>query len=411
MPDPDAFLLPNRTEPNRVALFTGAYNHIADGVSRTLNRLVAHLESLSFEVRVFAPTIPEPQVRHAGTMIEVPSVATPGRPDYRLSFGLTPAVRSRLEAFSPDLYHIATPDILGLQALLHARKKGKPVVASYHTHFPSYLQYYRLNFLEPLVWRYARWFYAQCRHVYVPSQSMQDVLYENGIRNNVLLWERGVDTNLFSPERRSNSWRSDHGFADDDIVITFVSRLVWEKGLLRMVEVLNRLQEKGAPFRILIVGDGPSRDELMSMLPGAVFTGYLEGEELATAYASSDVFLFPSDTETFGNATLEAMASGLPTVCALATGNATLVEDGRTGYLVPASDTDVFAQRLYGLLSDHSLRSQMGRSAREAALAYDWRAVLNRITGYYMDVLAPGSRVAERPEAHDSSHSTELMTL
>lgn len=410
MPESTSDLL-NRRKPYRVALFTGAYNHIADGVSRTLNRLVTHLEHQGFDVRVFAPTIAEPQVEHAGTLVEVPSVATPGRPDYRLSFGLTPAVRRRLEAFSPDLYHIATPDILGLQALLHARRRGVPVVASYHTHFPSYLQYYRLNFLEPLVWMFARWFYGQCEQVYVPSISMRDVLFENGIQNNVLLWERGVDTSRFTPERRSAAWRTERGFLADDVVITFVSRLVWEKGLRRMVDVLDHLRGLGASFRTLIVGDGPARDELSSMLPEAVFTGYLEGEELATAYASSDMFLFPSDTETFGNATLEAMASGLPTVCAKATGNATLVDDGTTGFLVPVADKRLFAERLHTLVSDVSARARMGHAARIAAMAYDWQAVMQRITRYYVDVLSPNPPPRDHTNGLDLPHPAQLQTF
>lgn len=371
----------------RVALFTGAYNHIADGVSRTLNRLVAHLEERGFAVRVFAPTTSTPQVAHKGTLVPVPSVSAPGRPDYRISLGLSPDVRRELSAFGPDLYHIATPDLLGLQAMRYARRRGLPVVASYHTHFASYLQYYRLQILEPLVWTYLRWFYAQCTHVYVPSESMRAVLDENGIRQGVKLWERGVDTALFHPGRRSREWRDSLGFADDDVVIAFVSRLVWEKGLRRMADVLQRLSASGVRFRTLIVGDGPAREELAAMLPDAVFTGYLEGEALATAYASTDVFLFPSDTETFGNATLEAMASGTPTVCARATGSATLVRDGETGFLIPASDVAGFVQRLKELVEDARLRTSMARAAREAAMHYDWHAVLQRIVGYYDEIL------------------------
>ncbi|MFW5973421.1 MAG: glycosyltransferase family 4 protein, partial [Bacteroidota bacterium] len=342
----------------RVALFAGAYNHIADGVTRTLNRLVGYLESASFEVRVFAPTVDRPQVRHEGTLLPVPSVRAPGRPDYRFSLGLTPAVRQQLESFNPDLYHIATPDLLGLQALKHAGRRGIPVVASYHTHFASYLQYYHLHALEPLVWAYLRWFYRQCREIYVPSASMAEVLAERGIEQGVRLWERGVDTTLFHPSRRSLAWRRRLGFSDDDVIVSFVSRLVWEKGLRRMADILQQLRGRGASFRTLIVGDGPARADLAELLPEAVFTGYLEGEDLATAYASTDVFLFPSDTETFGNATLEAMASGTPPVCAEATGSRSLVNHGETGLLVRTDDIDGFAGALFALVSDPDLRAE-----------------------------------------------------
>lgn len=383
----------------RIALFSGAYNHIADGVSRTLNRLVGHLLETGFDVRVFAPTVATPQVRHVGTLVPVPSLALPGRPDYRFSLGITPSIRRELDAFRPDLYHIATPDFLGFQALRRGRRLGIPVVASYHTHFASYLRYYRLSMLEPIVWRYLRWFYGKCEHVYVPSKSMVDVLEENGISRGVKLWERGVETDVFAPEQRSLEWRRSLGFGDDDVVISYVSRLVWEKGLRRMADVLHRLEKRGARFRTLIVGDGPARDELQSLLPDAVFTGYLEGEALATAYASSDVFLFPSDTETFGNATLEAMSCGVPTVCARATGSRTLVDEGRTGFLVPTEDADAFADRLHELVADADKRADFGRSARLAAQHYDWDAVMDRLVGYYSELFGTADDMHAGPHA------------
>lgn len=378
----------------RIALFSGAYNHIADGVSRTLNRLVAYLESDGFEVRVFAPTSDAPQVDHAGTLVPVPSVAIPGRPDYRFSLGLTPSVRRELERFGPTMYHIATPDLLGLQALLHARKAGTPIVASYHTHFASYLQYYRLSRLEPLVWKYLRWFYAQCEEVYVPSESMMAVLREQGLGGNLKLWERGVDTDLFRPEARSLSWRRENGIDNDEVVIGFVSRLVLEKGLRRMMAIFDDLRERGVPFRVMIAGDGPARAELESGIPDAVFTGYLEGADLARAYASSDVFLFPSDTETFGNATLEAMASGLPVVCAEATGNKTLVEHGGNGFRIASDDVRGFADALERLVRDTNLRASMGAAGYTRAQSYSWRHVLGKIGAYYRSTLGSNSFIA-----------------
>jgi phosphatidylinositol alpha 1,6-mannosyltransferase len=381
----------------RIALFTGAYNHIADGVSRTLNRLVAYLESDGFEVRVFAPTSDAPQVDHAGTLVPVPSVAIPGRPDYRFSLGLTPSVRRELEHFAPTMYHIATPDLLGLQALLHGRRAGIPIVASYHTHFASYLQYYRLSRLEPLVWRYLRWFYAQCKEVYVPSESMIAVLEEQGLGGDLKLWERGVDTDLFRPEARSMSWRRERGIGNDEVVIGFVSRLVLEKGLRRMMAIFDDLRSRGVSFCVMIVGDGPARDELEAGIPNAVFTGYLEGADLARAYASSDVFLFPSDTETFGNATLEAMASGLPVVCAEATGNKTLVDEGANGYRVPSDDVRGFADKLEGLVLDPDLRANMGVAGYSRAQSYSWHHVLAKIGGYYRSTLGAAYITSPHP--------------
>ncbi len=375
--------------PERVALFTGAYNHIADGVSLTLNRLVAYLENEGVDVRVFAPTVDDPPVDHAGTLVPVPSVAAPGRPDYRVSLGLSREARKALGAFDPDLFHIATPDLLGRSALAEAKARGMPVVASYHTHFSSYLKYYHLGLLEGALWAYLRRFYAQCRHVYVPSPSMAEVLRAHGITEGLRLWERGVNTRRFNPSQRSAAWRRAHGLAEDEVVVTFVSRLVLEKGLDLFADVIEGLEARGVPHRSLIVGDGPAREEMEKRLPKTLFTGYLEGDDLARAYASSDLFLFPSETETFGNVTLEAMASGLPTVCADATGSNALVESGETGLLVPPGDAEAFLKATARLVEDAPLRRQMGRQAARRAQHYEWDAILSRIAGYYSEALRP----------------------
>ncbi|WP_243664313.1 glycosyltransferase family 4 protein, partial [Rhodothermus marinus] len=237
---------------------------------------------------------------------------------------------------------------------------------------------------------YLRWFYRQCRQIYVPSTSMIEILRAHGIDQNLYLWERGVDTGLFNPAQRSSAWRRNVlGVADDEVVVAYVGRLVWEKGLDVLAATINRLRQEQVPHRCLIVGEGPARHELEARLPEAIFTGYLEGRELARAYASADVFFFPSETETFGNVTLEAMASGLPAVCADAPGSNMLIEHGRTGFLATPGRVEEFAGYLRRLILDAELRRTMSRHALERARHFDWEAVLNRLYGYYLDVLAP----------------------
>ena len=377
------------TQQKRVALFTGAYNHIADGVSLTLNRLVDHLEREGAAVRVFAPTVDEPPVDHAGTLVPVRSLPAPGRPEYRIAMGLSRSARRELRAFRPNLFHVATPDLLGRSARKLARRWGVPLVASYHTHFSSYLKYYRLGLLEGALWAYLRRFYRPCRHVYVPSPSMAEVLRHRGVSSGLRLWQRGVDTARFSPERRSLDWRHAYGIGDDEVVVTFVSRLVREKGLDVFADVIEGLRARGVPHRCLVVGDGPARAEMKARLPRAIFTGHLEDDALAHAYASADVFLFPSDTETFGNVTLEAMASGLPTVCADATGSSTLVEDDRTGLLAPSGNPGAFLDATTRLVTQTRLRRRMGRAAHQRAQRFDWHAILSRMAGYYDEILNP----------------------
>ena len=381
---------PRRARPTkRVALFAGAYNHIADGVSLTLNRLVRHLEQNGVAVRVFAPTIDDPQIAdYAGTLVPVPSVPAPGRTDYRVSVGLTPPVRDALRTFAPTLVHIATPDLLGRHALRLATDAGLPVVASYHTHFSSYLKYYHLDWMETLVWAYLRRFYRQCEQIYVPSTAMAEILRAHDITNGLRLWQRGVDTDRFHPRHRSMAWRREHGIGDDEVVVAFVSRLVAEKGLDVYADVIERLERRTVPHRSLIVGDGPERDDLEARLPNAVFAGYLEGDELAHAYASSDLFLFPSDTETFGNVTLEAMASGLPTVCANAVGSRDLVDDGTTGFLCEPGDAAAFTDAVERLITDPALRQRMSTAGHDRAQDFTWDAILARINEYYDDVLS-----------------------
>ncbi len=385
--------------PKRVALFAGAYNHIADGVSLTLNRLVRHLERSGVRVCVFAPTVDDPQIPdYAGPLVPVPSVPAPGRTDYRISVGLTPSVRDALVAFDPTIVHIATPDLLGRHALHVATRAGLPVVASYHTHFSSYLKYYRLDWMESLVWRYLRGFYTQCEQIYVPSTAMAEILRAHGVRDGLRLWQRGVETDRFHPAHRSMEWRRAHGIADDAVVVAFVSRLVWEKGLDVFADVIEALHRRNVPHRSLIVGDGPVRDDLEARLPNAIFTGYLEGDALSRAYASSDVFLFPSDTETFGNVTLEAMASGLPTVCADAVGSRDLVDDGTTGVLCPPGDASAFTDAVERLVTDAALRQRMCTAARDRAQTFTWDTILARMNTYYDEVLAAHAAPA-RPGA------------
>lgn len=373
----------------RVALFTGNYNHIKDGVSLTLNRWVKFLEEHDIPVLVFGPTIEEPELEHNGRLVALPSVRMPvsGRGEYRATLGLSAKAEKELEAFNPTLVHIATPDIGGLRALKWAQKKQIQLVGSYHTHFTSYLKYYGLTPVEFLAWRYLSWFYNNCAHVYVPSQSMIDELTPQGFDTEMKIWARGVNTTLFSPKKRDEEWRKNHGFKPDDIVVTFVSRLVWEKELNTFRQSVQQVSAGNAHVKALIVGDGPAKEELQKLMPEAVYVGFLEGDVLATAYASSDIFLFPSHTETFGNVTLEAMSSGLPCLVADATGSKSLVEDGVNGFLAEPENKADFTQKLSKLVSDDELRAGMIKASRQKALTYDWDEINGQLLAHYKEAL------------------------
>jgi glycosyltransferase involved in cell wall biosynthesis len=377
----------DETRALRVALVASSYNYIRDGVALTLNRLVAYLERHGVEVLVFAPVGKTAALDHAGTLVPVPSIPVPLRSEYRLAFGIP---KAPLAAFKPDLIHLAlAPDPLGYSAIRAAKALNVPLVASCHTRFDTYLKHYPGSSLaEGLLKRYLRFAYSAAREVYVPSGSMLEALKADGVQTAFKLWPRGVDTKLFNPAKRSPEWRAKHGIGPDEFVVTFVSRLVREKELDTVVASLKLFAARGMPHRVLIVGDGPDRNILEEGLPGAIFAGFLQGEELAAAYAASDVFLFPSETETFGNVTLEAMASGLPCVCADATGSRSLVVHGETGYLETPRNANGFAGRLAVLARDDELRARFGAAARERALTFSWDESMAKILDHYRALVA-----------------------
>lgn len=371
----------------RVALFTGNYNYIKDGVALTLNRLVAFLESRGIPVLIFAPVAAKAAFDSVGEVVPVPSMAIPTRPEYRVALGLSKPARQKLEAFRPTLLHIAVPDIAGYKAMKLAEGWGVPVVASYHTRYDTYLRFYGLSIFEKLGQRYMRHFYNRMRRVYAPSDSMAEILRSEGQSQHVEIWARGVDSDLFSPARRDMAWRRSLGIEDDEVAISFAGRLVKEKNTAIYVRVMNALTDKGLKVKPLVIGDGPEMASMKTSLKNGVFAGFLHGEDLARAYASSDVFFFPSESETFGNVTLEAMASGLPAVNAIASGSNSLVVDGETGHLVSARDEAGLAARLETLVRDEALRHRMGAAARTRALAFSWDTILSGLLDSYRAVL------------------------
>ncbi len=376
----------SQTPPKlKVALFSGNYNYVVDGPVRALNNLIAHLEARGHEALVFAPTIKNPPFAHSGELISIPSFALPGsRSEYRLGLGLFGAAKKRLDAFQPNLIHIAAPDITGLHALKYAEKNDITPVASFHTRFDTYPQYYGAHWLEKHLTNYMRNFYNRCAHVYAPSDSMREELARDGIGKDVRLWTRGVDETIFHPSRRDLDWRRANNIADDEIAVAFVGRVVLEKGIDVFAEAVMAAQQKNAKIRAIIVGDGPERERFQKQLPREVFTGYQQGGDLARAYASADIFFNPSITETFGNVTLEAMACGLPSVGASASGSRSLIEENVSGLLSDAAlGADGFADRLHVLATDAVMRERMGKAALEKSQAFRWPAVLDALIENY----------------------------
>ncbi len=373
----------------RVLIAVGNFVNVVDGVALTYARLVRDRVAAGDEVAVIGPGAARPRLEPSGWFFPAPSVPIPVQPEYRFALGIPRAARQALERFEPQLVHVASPDLAGASALDFAAAHGIVSVGSYHSEIARYLRYLPIGgaLLEGSVWRWMRRFYERCRHVYAPSEAMVASLRARGLRGELRVWSRGVDAERFSPVHRDPGFRAALGASDEVPLILFVARLRREKGLDTLAEVLARLAKQGPPHVAAIAGDGPLRGELRRRCPTARFLGELDRPALARAYASADVFLYPSATETFGNVTLEAMASGLPTICADATGSGALVDAGVTGQLAASGDAAAFVDAITPLLRDPELRRAMGRAARARALHHTWERAIEQLVGHWRDAL------------------------
>jgi glycosyltransferase involved in cell wall biosynthesis len=371
----------------RFALFCANFNGVPDGASKSLNRLVAFLLDRGATVRVYSPTVSYPPFKPPIEPIAVPSVPIPTRPEYRLSLGLNRRLREDVARFAPNMVHISVPDRAGLQAQRLAGQQGVPVVASLHTRFETYLSYYGLGLLRPLIERRLRRFYSRCDAVLVPNELIADELRARGWASNVHVWKRGVDRNLFNPGRRSAEWRRRQGFDDEDIVLLFFGRLVREKGLGEFAALVEELRRRGHRFRLLLVGEGPERAIMEQQLHGAVFTGHLDGEALAQAVASADILINPSVTEAFGNVNLEAMASGLAIVSADVPSARALILNGQSGLLVAPGEVSAYAEAVERLIQLPPLRKGLAAAAVSASTAFVWDELLGSVLDLYLSIL------------------------
>ena len=371
----------------RIALFSGNYNMVRDGANQALNRLVGYVLSKGAQVRVYSPTIDEPAFPPTGDLVSIPSVPIPGRSEFRFPLSLTASIREDLARFKPNVLHVSSPDVVSHRAVTWAREHGIPVLASVHTRFETYPRYYGLGFTEPLVEAILRRFYRRCDALVAPSPSMVEVLKQQRMSFDVSIWSRGVDRTIFGPDKRDPAWRRELGFAEDDVVIAFLGRLVMEKGLDKFTETMRLLRERGAPHKVLVIGEGPARKWFEDNLgEEACFIGFRSGAALGQALASADLLFNPSITETFGNVTLEAMASGLPVVAAGATGTTSLVQDGVSGTLiVPEGDVSpAYADAIARYIADPGLRAQHGAAGEQRSRDFSWDAINQAVADVYL---------------------------
>jgi glycosyltransferase involved in cell wall biosynthesis len=373
----------------RIVLATETFLPHVDGIVTRLTHTLTNLQRCGDELLIIAPGRRDSPASFGNApVLTVPSMsAARFYPDVKLAWPFsTPKVERAITDFNPDLIHVVAPAFLGFGAIFSAWRRKVPLIASYHVQYAKYMESYRLGFIVPFVWWYLRQVHNRAALNLATSLPMVRLLRTHGIKN-VDLWPPGVDADLFAPAKRAEAMRRRlTGGHPEEFLIVCVARLGVEKELHRLVPVMREIS--GA--RLALVGDGPARKQLEADFAGlpVVFAGMLKGEELAAAYASGDIYVLPSSTETLGLTALEAMSAGVPAIAANRGGLPDLVLDGQTGYLFDPDRPADLLERVVALKENDQLRQSMAAAAREHAERFSWMQTTQQLRQYYDRVLA-----------------------
>lgn len=374
--------LPNRRRSGRIALVTETYPPEINGVANTVAKVVEGLRSRNHTVQLVRPR--QGRIEQAGGVDEVLTngMAIPMYAHLRMG---APSKGRLVELWAkrrPDLVHIATEGPLGWSALQAAIKLKLPVCSDFRTNFQAYSQHYGIGWLQKPIMAYLRSFHNRCHSTMVPTEGLRRQLTAAAFEG-LSVVSRGVDARLFSPDKRSQGLRDLWGVAPDDLVVLHVGRLAPEKNLGVLLAAFERIKRQAPRARLVVVGDGPARAQLQAQCQEVHFAGFQSGEALASHYASGDMFLFPSLTETYGNVTPEAMASGLAVVAFDDAAASQLITHRHNGLLAPKNDAPEFLSLAGELAADVSLRQKFGALARAKALEHGWEAILRNIEEIY----------------------------
>nr|WP_294940750.1 glycosyltransferase family 1 protein [uncultured Mucilaginibacter sp.] len=365
----------------KVAFFAEILTEGLDGAVRTMYQLISRIDTARFDFLFIYGD--GPGSIKGFKSLKVPSLNLPVNAGYSLALPVFAQSRLKdaLQQFAPDVVHIATPSLLGRFGLNYAVQNGLPVISIYHTHFISYIDYYfkhtafLISSMKQLIAANYKIFYNQCDKVYVPSESMRAELGGMGIaEHRMQLWQRGIDTKLFSPDKK-NKGALQKLTGNNNPTVLFASRLVWEKNLETLFSIYHYLQKTGLAFNFLVVGDGSALKACKLQMPGAIFTGKVNHAQLAVLYASADVFLFPSVSETYGNVVLEAMASGLPCVIAGGGGSADFIEHGVNGFKCEPYNPRDYVEKICIVLANETLKQQFAEEGLQYSSTFSWDAL------------------------------------
>jgi len=370
-----------------VCVVTETYAPEINGVARTLGHLVEGLRARGHVVSVVRPrqrAADGAAGSHDPALTLVRGFPLPGYAALRFGLPAGARLRARWSSRRPDVVYVATEGPLGWSAVRTARRLGIPVLGGFHTNFHGYARHYRAGWLREGIARYLRRFHNRTDGTVVPTDELRDHLRSAGFRNLTVLG-RGVDGRLFTPARRSAALRRAWGASESDLVVLSVGRIAPEKNVELAVHAYHAMRRIAASTRFVVVGDGPSRPALQEALPGVSFRGEMTGEALAEHYASADVFLFPSETETFGNVTLEAMASGLVVVAYDYAAARAHIEPGHSGVLVPYGDARAFVDAAVALARSPERRLAIRARVRETVAHLHWDHVVARFDTWLAD--------------------------
>ncbi len=373
----------------RVSVVTETYPPEVNGVSLTLARVVEGLHRRHHDVQLIRPRQgPLDSPRNAPRFREVlmRGLPIPRYPNLRMGLPSRRALVKLWTADRPDVVHIATEGPLGWSALRAALQLQLPISSDFRTNFHAYSHHYGIGWLNRPIMSYLREFHNRTGSTMVPTDALRRELEQAGLRQLTVV-SRGVDTVQFAPGQRSDDLRRGWGAEPGDLVVAFVGRLAPEKNLGVVLAAFEAIRGVHARARLVLVGDGPQRAELQALCPGAIFAGHCHGQDLAAHYASADLFLFPSLTETFGNVTTEAMASGLPMVAFDHAAAAQLIRSGDNGMLANCADVPAFVKAAVDLAADPERRRLIGERARHTACALDWDVIVARFEAVLSSLL------------------------
>lgn len=378
--------------PMRIAVVTETYPPEVNGVAMTITRMIDVLLTSGHQVQLIRPRqhkADRPSIHSNLEVILTRGMPLPGYPDLKLGLPAKQTLKRLWHVRRPDIVHIVTEGPLGRSALVAAREIDLPVSSDFHTNFHQYSRHYGVGWLHKPISAYLRRFHNRTDATLVPTVSLQDSLRLEGYQA-VHVVTRGVDTQRFNPERRSVALRAQWGAGHDEPVALYVGRLAPEKNIPLVLQAFDCMTELEPATKLVLVGDGPSRTALQAQYPQHIFAGMRTGDDLATHYASADIFLFPSLTETYGNVTVEAMASGLAVVAYDYAAAGQLILDGENGFLACCGEgeVDAFIAAALRALLEPLRRSTARRHAREAAERLSWQHVVSDFEAILHQIMA-----------------------